>query len=42
MTMTQYTPQIQSRTDETTTRRGGFMHWWTAAGLAHGAGIGTG
>jgi hypothetical protein len=28
------------RTDSTTTRRDGFMNWWVAAGLAHGAGAG--
>jgi hypothetical protein len=28
------------RTDSTTTRRSGFMNWWVAAGLAHGAGAG--
>jgi hypothetical protein len=32
--------QSQTRTDSTTSRRGGFMCWWTAAGLVHGAGAG--
>jgi hypothetical protein len=32
--------RIRTRTDSTTTRRRGFMNWWTAAALAHGAGAG--
>jgi hypothetical protein len=38
MNHTTRTPR--SRTEETTTRRRGFMNWWTAAALAHGAGAG--
>lgn len=40
MKMNQYNTHSQTRTDETTTRRRGFMNWWTAAALAHGAGAG--
>jgi hypothetical protein len=38
--MNQNPSQTQPRTDSTTTRRRGFMNWWVAAGLAHGAGAG--
>jgi hypothetical protein len=40
--MTQHTSQTQAqtRTENVTTRRRGFMNWWTAAALAHGAGAG--
>ena len=40
MNQNKFQTQTQTRTDETTTRRRGFMNWWTAAGLAHGAGAG--
>jgi hypothetical protein len=40
MKMNQIKSQTQTRTDSTTTRRRGFMNWWTAAALAHGAGAG--
>jgi hypothetical protein len=38
--MNQNDSQTQTRTENVTTRRRGFMNWWTAAGLAHGAGAG--
>ncbi|WP_380678023.1 hypothetical protein [Salinigranum sp. GCM10025319] len=40
MTMNRIDSQTQNRTEETKTRRNGFLHWCTAAALAHVAGTG--
>ena len=40
MTQMNSQTETQSRTENVTTRRRGFMNWWTAAALAHGAGAG--
>lgn len=38
--MNRYESQTETRTDTTTSDRRGFLNWWMAAGLAHGAGAG--